>query len=157
MKIFRSSWLILVPGAAGLLLAFFFPLEGSAVSWTFLGFVVFLGFFVHRYAAVNLEGDPRGDSFLAALTGTVWAIQGMAVTGNLGIFVLLWLLISLGLHRLLSHFREREGSRIVAWEKFWISRLGDLALFSALVLLLLKNGSWQIASLAAGEPAMLLI
>ena len=157
MKIFRKSWMILLPLAMGLALVGIFPHEPSAVSLTFLGFVVFLGFFVHRYAAVNLEGDPRGDSFLAALTGTVWAIQGMAMTGNLGVFTLFWLLISLGLHRLLSHFRRREGSRIVAWEKFWISRLGDLALLSALILILMRNGSWQFSSFVADEPVMFLI
>jgi NAD(P)H-quinone oxidoreductase subunit 5 len=157
VKFFRKSWLIFLPLGVGLPFAIFFPPELSSVSLTFLGFVVFLGFFVHRYAVVNLEGDLRGDTFLAALTGAVWAIQGMSVTDNLGVFFLFWLGASLGLHRLLSHFRQREGSSIVAWEKFWISRLGDLALLSALVLFRIKDGSWQFSALVADEPAMLLI
>lgn len=163
LTVLQSPLLIPLPLILGLILALVTGtdtavwgvrwLETSTYSLVFVAFIVVLGWFVHRFAVTNLAGDPRRGRFLTHLTLTLWAVQGLAVSGNFALFLVFWMLTSTGLHQLLEHFRHRSGARIVAWEKFLVSRLGDLALIGAAVLLFLGHGSLNFAELLKSTPS----
>ena len=119
----------------------------------FLFFIAVLGTAVFRFADRQMRQDPQRDRFLLRLMGTLWAVQGMAVSGHLLLFFGFWLLTSGGLHRLLEHFASRETARAVAWEKFLVSRIGDLALGGALLLLQWKFKTLHLTEIEAALNA----
>jgi NAD(P)H-quinone oxidoreductase subunit 5 len=109
----------------------------DALSLTFLIFIAILGTLIYSFAFRNLKGDLHRTRFLFFLGSTLWVVQGLAVCGNFALFIVFWVMTSSGLHQLLQHFKHRPGAVIVAKEKFIISRLGDLALIAAGVLIYL--------------------
>lgn len=97
--------------------------------------VTTIGSFVLRFSLRYLDGDPGQRRFLWLLTGTVLAAYTVMLATNLLLLLLAWLLSSLGLHFLLTHYPDRAEARRPARKKFLISRLGDLALIAAIVLI----------------------
>jgi len=81
-----------------------------------------------------LDGDPEQHSYLRRLLLTLAAVSALAGSNNLLAIALLWLCTSLSLHGLLTHFRGRAQAQIVAHKKFLLSRLADLLLLGAVVL-----------------------
>jgi NADH:ubiquinone oxidoreductase subunit 5 (subunit L)/multisubunit Na+/H+ antiporter MnhA subunit len=110
----------------------------DSVALTFLTFIAILGTQVYSFALRNLNGDRHQIKFLFVLGATLWSVQGLAASGNFALFFVFWILISAGLHQLLQHFRARPGAVMVAKEKFVISRIGDLALIAAAILIFLR-------------------
>jgi NAD(P)H-quinone oxidoreductase subunit 5 len=104
---------------------------------------------VFRFAGRNLDGDPGRRRFLGWLAFTALAVEGLVFPGNFGLFLGFWMATSLGVHHLLEHFRDRRAARVVAWEKFLVSRIGDLALVGAGAVLWVARGTWNFADLAA--------
>ncbi|MES1174048.1 MAG: NADH-quinone oxidoreductase subunit L, partial [Myxococcales bacterium] len=86
--------------------------------------------FSRRY----LDGDPEQRAYLRRLLLTLAAVSALASSNNLLTIALLWLCTSLSLHGLLTHFRGRPQAQIVAHKKFLLSRLADLFLLGAVVL-----------------------
>ena len=111
-------------------------------------YVALLGTFVHRYAVVSLAGEYQSRRFLRNLVGTLWAVQGLALAGNMVLFIVFWMLTSLVLHRLLEHYRHRRAARVVAWEKFLVSRFGDVCLIGSAILLGLSAGTLNFTELS---------
>ncbi|MBX9790992.1 MAG: NADH-quinone oxidoreductase subunit L [Pirellulales bacterium] len=105
-----------------------------------------LGVVVARYSVRYLDGDPAQGRFLRWIGFTLGAVLSLVVAGNLGIFIMAWVLTSLGLHQLLTHYADRPAALLAARKKFLISRLGDLMLVVALALIY-----WSCGSLAYQE------
>lgn len=109
-----------------------------AVLVTGIGSVVF------RYSVRCLEGHPRRGRFLACLAGAVVAATVLVCATNLLVLLGAWTASSLCLHGLLTFCRERPEHRRPAWKKFIISRLGDVALLAAVLLLHRHCGTFDI-------------
>jgi NAD(P)H-quinone oxidoreductase subunit 5 len=81
------------------------------------------------------------------------------MAGTLGLMLIAWVATSLTLHRLLLFFPGRAGAVFAARKKFVVSRLGDLNLLAALVVLYHHYGTTELSSLfnlaAAGDTAPL--
>ena len=105
-----------------------------------------LGVVVARYSVRYLDGDPAQGRFLRWISFTLGAVLSLVVSGNLGMFVAAWILTSVGLHQLLTHYADRPAALLAARKKFLISRLGDLMLVMALALIY-----WSCGSLAYQE------
>lgn len=116
-----------------------------------------IGLVVYRFSLSYLRGEPRQGRFLRWLTLTVLAVELMVVSGSLWTFALLWIVVSLSLHRLLVHYPERPRAVIAARQKFLISRLGDLSLLAACGVLQWRFGTLQLPELfeRAAEAAAL--
>lgn len=117
----------------------------DSVALTFLTFIAILGTLVYNFALRNLSGDPHQIRFLCYLGATLWAVQGLAASGNFALFFIFWILTSAGLHQLLQHFHHRPGAVIVAKEKFLISRMGDIALIGAGILIFIQYRTWNFS------------
>lgn len=111
---------------------------------------------VTRYAERYLDGDPAQARFCQWLSYTTSAVLVVIIASNLAVLLAGWVATSHGLHRLLTHWSDRPAAILAARKKFLISRLGDVMLVLALVLLARRFGSLefeQIFAQAAALPA----
>jgi NAD(P)H-quinone oxidoreductase subunit 5 len=74
---------------------------------------------------------------------------------NLLLFFVAWLSTSMGLHQLLTFYRDRPEAHRPARKKFLISRLGDVALISAIIMVWVNWGTLDLITFLNGvsEPA----
>lgn len=114
--------------------------------------VSFLGLVVTRYAINYLEGDPGQATFSRWLVMTVASVLLLVLSSNLLLFTVAWIATSLSLHQLLTFYRNRPAAVIAARKKFIISRLADVCMIAALVLVWHGYGTWEFHELFA-NPA----
>jgi NAD(P)H-quinone oxidoreductase subunit 5 len=110
--------------------------------------VSFLGWVIVSYSRAYMAGDPREPSYVAHLMLTLASVSLLVVTNSLVLFLAAWVLTSFSLHGLLTLYPDRQAGVIAAHKKFLASRLGDLALLCAVILLGLKTGSLEIDEIA---------
>lgn len=96
--------------------------------------VAAVGWIVFRYSRRYLHGDPNRSAFLGRLTFTVISAYGLMLSNHLLLLFAVWLLTSVNLHALLTHYHGRIEAFRAARKKFLISRFGDLMLLGAIVL-----------------------
>ncbi len=125
----------------------FFYLD--AVSLTMFALVGFLGFVVLRYSRHYMAGEPGRVRFFTWLALTIASVLLMVVSGNLMVFFAAWLATSLCLHRLLLFYPDRRAAVVAARKKFVISRVGDLCLLSAILVIGQAYGTWNFGALFA--------
>ncbi len=97
--------------------------------------VALLNFIVNRYASRYLATDGAAKGFYVWSQATIAAVLFMTLSNNFIIFWLAWLGTSLGLHQLLTLYKEKTAARRTAALKFGISRLGDVMLLGAAFLI----------------------
>ena len=101
-----------------------------------------------------MDGDPGQIRFIRLMCLTLAAVLTLAISGNLLQFTLAWSATSLALHRLLVFYAERPAAVIAARKKFLASRLGDLFLVAAMLLLYAAFGSLDYESMFSAAQAM---
>ena len=121
----------------------------DALSAIMLLLVAGIGTVVIRYSRRYLDGDPGQGHFFKWLALTIGAVLVLVISGNLIQFTLAWMATSLSLHRLLLFYPERAGARLAARKKFVISRLGDLCLIGAMLLIYHAFGSLHFGEIFA--------
>jgi NAD(P)H-quinone oxidoreductase subunit 5 len=131
------------------------PLAGSAgigvglyldsLSAAMFCLVSFVGSIVIAYSRNYLDGDPGQRRFTRLLCLTLAAVLLVIVSGNLFILALAWIATSVSLNRLLLFYPERPAAAIAARKKFIASRLGELSLIAAGVLVYRTFGSLDYA------------
>ena len=126
----------------------------DALSAIMVGLVAFVGLIVILYSRNYLDGDPGQGRFTRWLCLTLAAVLLLSVSGNLLQFALAWIATSVGLNKLLLFYPERQAAMLAARKKFLASRLGDLCLIGAMVLLHRIFGSLDYAVLFAGAETM---
>ena len=131
-----------------------FSLYLDALSATMLVLVAFIGLIVIVYSGNYLDGDPHQGRFLSRLCVTLACVLGLIISGNLFQLALLWIATSLGLNGLLKFYPDRPAAVLAARKKFLVSRLGDLCLIAAMVLLYLSFGSLDYGTLFAACGAL---
>ncbi len=139
------------PGASAVIGLYGFGLSVrlDAVSTVMLLLVTFVGWVVVRYAGTYLDGEARQGSFTGWLCLTLASVLFLVMAGNLLQLSLAWIATSLFLHRLLLFYPERTGARRAARKKFVTARLGDVALASAVGLLIAAYGTADIGAILA--------
>ncbi|WP_409421455.1 NADH-quinone oxidoreductase subunit L [Pseudaeromonas sp. ZJS20] len=110
--------------------------------------IALLGWVIIRYAARYLEGEAQQPRFVKALLFTLACVSLLVVSQHLVLLVLGWSCTSLGLHYLLTFYRERRTAQVVAHKKFIVSRLADLSLLAALVLIYQAAGTLSLRGLS---------
>ncbi len=140
-------------GVAGLLTvaicagAFVFP----GLPWGLAGvgqpmllLVTAIAAVIIRYSSLYLQQDPGQRRFVRWLLATLSAVTLLITSNHLLIIGLAWGAVSLSVHRLLLYFPNRPQAQIAAHKKFLVSRLADVSLTGALVLIWLEIGSLDI-------------
>lgn len=119
-------------------------LRSDAAGSIVLLLVTFIGWVIVRYSRTYLAGEPRQETYVRALLGTLAAVSVVVLTNNLAVLALAWLSTSLALHRLLTFYCDRPQAIIAAHKKFLASRLGDVCLVAAIALVGGTVGSLDI-------------
>ena len=107
----------------------------NSVTMILLMLVSFVGMIVTRYSLRYLCGDPNQGSFFKWLSLTLASILSLIVSGNLIMFLAAWVATSLCLHQLLMFYGDRPAAVLAAHKKFVASRIGDISLIAAVVLI----------------------
>ena len=111
--------------------------------------VGFLGTAVLRFAVRYLEGDPARPRFLSWMSLTLGCVLTLVVSNHLLLLLGAWIATSLCLHRLLLHHPNRPGAVFAARKKFTYSRMAELLLLIAAILLHKGHQTWRIDELVA--------
>lgn len=127
----------------------FAPLSIDKLGLTGALLVSFLGWVIIGYSSRYLAGEPDQDRFVTAMLFTLAAVNLLVVSQHLAVIVLAWSGTSIGLHFLLTHYQERKAAQIVAHKKFLVSRLAELCLVAALVLVYQSTGTLTLDGLRA--------
>ena len=127
--------------------AFALALRLDLVSVVMAVLVALVGGVVVRFSRAYLAGDLGERRFFAGISLTLSAVLLLVISGNLLLLLAAWILTSMGLHRLLLHDPSRPGARFAARLKFVFSRLADLSLALALVILYRHQGTLDLEAL----------
>ena len=127
--------------------AFALALRLDLVSVVMAVLVALVGGVVVRFSRAYLAGDLGERWFFAGISLTLSAVLLLVISGNLLLLLAAWILTSMGLHRLLLHDPSRPGARFAARLKFVFSRLADLSLALALVILYRHQGTLDLEAL----------
>nr|WP_245609165.1 NADH-quinone oxidoreductase subunit L [Vibrio rhizosphaerae] len=118
-----------------------------ALSTLMGGLIALLGWVIIDYASRYLEGDTGQHRFVCAMLFTLGSVALLVKSDNLLWMMLAWSATSLSLHFLLTHYRDRKAAKIVAHKKFLVSRMADVCLIAALVLIYQTLGSFSLPAL----------
>jgi len=119
------------------------------------GLISLLALVIIEYSQRYLEGEPGQRRYVLALLATLAAVATVVTTADLLLLVGAWSLSSLCLHPLLTFYRDRPQAVVAAHKKFLASRLADVSLLLATVLLVRAAGDSQIAGVLDAVHARL--
>ena len=111
--------------------------------------ISFVGMIIVRFSSKYLDGEAAQGRFFRWICFTIGAALTLVISRNLVMFTAAWMMTSLGLHKLLTHYPERDWAIWTARKKFLISRLGDLLLLAALGMTILSFGTTDYRDLFA--------
>ncbi len=143
IQLFAAGAMTLTFGRNAALLAF----RLDAISATMTLLVSFVGWVVVRYARSYLDAEPREGAFHRILLATLAAVLTLVQAGSLGVLVLAFGAVGLGLRQLLLFYPDRPEARRAAAKFTLVWGAGDVALFLAASLLWLAFGSVDLAEL----------
>jgi NAD(P)H-quinone oxidoreductase subunit 5 len=132
-------------------------LRSDALGGVVLLLVAALGWVITRYSQPYLDGERGQPRYQRCLMLTLAAVTLLVLTNNLLVLAAAWVATSLALHGLLTFFDQRPQALIAAHKKFIASRVADLCLIAAVVLVGRELGSFEIdqaVAAAAALPAM---
>jgi len=118
--------------------------RADSVGTSVLLLVSFVGWVIVRYSRAYLGGDPGQPRYVRALMGTLAAVALVIITNNLIVLTLAWMASSLALHGLLTFYGDRQPALIAAHKKFLASRVADVCMISAVILIGQNLGTLDI-------------
>ena len=117
------------------------------LSLTMFSFISFIALMVYRFSMTYLDGESKHSNFIFTLACAIFSAQALVISGNLILFLLSWIALSLSLHALLEHYPERQRAILAARKKFIISRIGDISLLLGIIALYSHFNTADIAPL----------
>ena len=103
-----------------------------------------LALVVVRYSRTYLAGQPDLDRYARYLLLTLASVTVLVTSNHLAVVMVAWFATDVGLHQLLTFYRNRRQAIIVAHKKFLLSRVADACFVASLVLIGSTTGSVQI-------------
>jgi NAD(P)H-quinone oxidoreductase subunit 5 len=126
----------------------------DAVAALMMTLISFIGLVIARYSTRYLLGDPGQGRFFRWMSFTLGATLLLVMSRNLVMFTAAWMLASIGLHQLLTHYPERSWAVWAARKKFLVSRLGDAMLVTAVILTYRCFGTTEYTEIFAVADAI---
>ncbi|MFT5711387.1 MAG: NAD(P)H-quinone oxidoreductase subunit 5 [Halioglobus sp.] len=125
------------------------PAAVDKLGLTAVLLVSLLGWVIINYSSRYMMGEPDQSRFARAMLFTLAGVSVLVLSHNLAVIVLAWSSTSIGLHFLLTHYRERKAAQIVAHKKFLVSRMAEVCLVVALILIYQEAGTLTLDDLHA--------
>jgi NAD(P)H-quinone oxidoreductase subunit 5 len=107
----------------------------DALGCAVLLLVSFIGWVILRYSRSCLMGEANQARFLSCLMLTLASVSVVVISNHLGVLAVAWFAASVALHPLLVFYGDRRPALVAAHKKFLASRLADLFLAAAVVLI----------------------
>lgn len=126
----------------------------DGVSAMMLTLVASVGWVICRFSIRYLDGESQQGRYFRWTAFTIGAVSMAVVAGNLFLLTVALLLTSVGLHQLLTHYKDRPAAGRAAAIKFVFSRLGDVCLLVATFCLYREFGSFELPELFASVGNM---
>jgi NAD(P)H-quinone oxidoreductase subunit 5 len=120
------------------------PLQGVVLL-----LITFVGGITLRFSRRYLDGAPRIPYFVGWFVATVAAASLVVLTDNIAVIALAWTATSLSLHQLLTFAAGRPAAEVAAHKKFILSRIADLAVGGAMLLLARTFGTLSLSDILA--------
>ncbi len=119
----------------------------DALSVTMAVLIGFIGWVIVRFSRTYLAGEENQGRFFQWLGGTLGSVFLLVISGNLALLLAAWISTSFCLHHLLLFYPHREASIISARKKFVFSRLGDLSLLTAAIMIFQNFGTLELPAI----------
>ncbi len=129
-------------------------LRSDALGALMLLLVSFIGWVIVRYSQTYLGGERGQPRYIRGLMLTLSAVSVLVLSNNLLLLALAWIATSLALHGLLTFFDNRPQALIAAHKKFIASRVADVCLLAAIVLIGQQLGTLEIDQAIAAAKAL---
>ena len=126
---------------------------GSVVAHLLAVLIAFLGWVIGDYASRYLRGEAGQTRFVTAYLATLASVSVVAASSHLGVIIIAWAASGVALHQLLTFYRDRTAALIVAHKKFLASRLAELLLIVAAILLYREWGTLELSGIALHTQA----
>lgn len=122
--------------------------SADAIGLILVLLIGLLGWVIVRYSRSYLHGEQEQRRYIVAMMLTLAAVVVVASAQHLGVLIAAWIASSLSLHHLLTFYRNRRPAQIVAHKKFLASRLAEICLLAAVVLLYTEIGTLSLAAIS---------
>lgn len=123
--------------------------RADPVTVTMLVLVSGVAAIIARFSRRYLHGDPGQSRFLRWFLVTMTAASVVVITNHLLLLAVAWTSTTLALHQLLTFYPDRPQALIAAHKKFLLSRVADMAIAGAVVLLWSSYHTFEIDALVA--------
>jgi NADH-quinone oxidoreductase subunit L len=128
-----------------------FAVDGFTAAMLFMVPLVCLLIFI--YSAEYMEGDPRYARFFAYVSLFAFGMLTLVVAENLLLLFIAWEIMGLCSYLLIGFWYERESAKKAALKAFLTTRIGDVLLFSGMLILYAQTQTLTFREIF--EPAVL--
>lgn len=125
------------------------PLRVDTLSVAMAGLIAILGLVVTRFSSHYLHGEANHQRFQRWLSATLGSVAVTILSDHFLLLLAGWISTSLCLHQLLLFYRHRPRAQLAAHKKFLSSRVGELCLLTAFLLLYQQHDSFLISTVLA--------
>jgi NAD(P)H-quinone oxidoreductase subunit 5 len=126
----------------------------DALGCTVLLLVSFIAWVIVRYSRTCLLGEANQARFRAWLMLTLATVSVVVLSNHLAVLAVAWFATSVALHQLLVFYGDRRPALVAAHKKFLASRLADLLLAAAVVLIASAENTLFIDQIATRAQAL---
>ena len=144
---YSATWLI----AGDVSIPFGFLLD--PVSLLMLLLVAAISFLVQVYSLGYMAGDPGFSRYYAFQSLFAWAMMSLTISSALLQLYVFWELVGLSSYLLIGFWYEKFSATQAGKKAFVMTRLGDVAFFIGLLLVLLHLGNVEILEMNSPEAA----
>jgi len=135
---YTTKWLV----SGNLYIPFGFMLD--QLSLLMLTIVAGISFLVQVYSLGYMAGDPGFARYYAFQSLFAWAMMTMTISPTMLQFYVFWELVGLASYFLIGFYYEKFSASEAGKKAFVMTRLGDIAFFLGLLLVLLNFGNLNI-------------
>jgi NADH-quinone oxidoreductase subunit L len=144
---YSVRWLI----AGDVTIPFGFLLD--PLSLLMLCLVAAISFLVQVYSLGYMAGDPGYSRYFAFQSLFAWAMMTLSVSSAMLQLYVFWELVGLSSYLLIGFWYERFSATQAGKKAFVMTRLGDISLFTGLLMVLLHLGNLDILKMNSLEAA----
>lgn len=135
---YTTKWLV----SGELYVPFGFMLD--QLSLLMLTIVAVISFLVQVYSLGYMAGDPGFSRYYAFQSLFAWAMMTMTIAPNMLQFYIFWELVGLASYLLIGFYYEKFSASEAGKKAFVMTRVGDIAFFLGVLLVLLNFGNLNI-------------
>jgi NADH-quinone oxidoreductase subunit L len=115
--------------------------------------VCFVSLMIQLYSGGFMEGDRRFAWYYAVLNLFTASMLGLVLAPNFIELYICWELVGLCSYLLIGHWYEKPSARDAALKAFIVTRIGDAALFTAIIIFWRATGTTSFDGISAAAQA----